>query len=392
MAETKAELKAALDAATPPASTPPSSTPATTDNTTGKKYTNVKGILNYNGQPFTGQYNDKYYSAGKVETPEQIKADFIQKFGVQAALVASDPELSALFTQAVSAPSQGGGWSADKWKTEFENTQWYKSRTSAARNSEIQRVSSPVDYSQAYNNARQKAQQFAAAEGVQLTDAQLGAAIPDANLSKTKDRDVTGQDLAQWILDNNPTDVQLRAHLIQVGQVNATALGGAIQSNAQQLKQYANDLGLNNMLLPPSSKDGLDWFAQSARQIESGTTSLDTQKQYLINMAKRNFPAYDAQLDAGVTTRQLAAPYINSLSNLLELGTDQIDMSSPTGYGALISKALRGNNDPKNPVPMDLSTFENQVRSMPQWLNTKNAKSSILDSGVQLLQTFGLVR
>lgn len=367
-------------------------TPAATDTSGGGKYANVKGVLNYNGQPFTGQYNDKYYSAGKVETAEQIKADFISKFGVQAALVASDPELSALFTQAVSAPSQGGGWSADKWKTEFENTQWYKTRTSAARASEMQRVSSPVDYSQAYNNARQKAQMVAAAEGIQLTDKQLGAAIPDADLSKVKARDVTGQDLAQWVLDNNPTDAQLRAHLIQVGQVNATALGGAIQANAQQLKQYANDLGLNNMVLPASSKDGLDFFGQSAKQIEAGTTSLEAQKQYLINLAKSNFPAYAAQLDSGITVRQLAAPYINTVANLLEIAPEQVDLSKADGYGNMVFKALQGNNDPKNPVPMDLSTFQNQVRSMPQWLNTQNAKTSILDSGSQLLQTFGLVR
>lgn len=373
-------------------STPPAAASANTDTSGGGKYANVKGVLNYNGQPFTGQYNDKYYSAGKVETPEQIKADFISKFGVQAALVASDPELSALFTQAVSAPSQGGGWSADKWKTEFENTQWYKTRTSAARASEIQRVSSPVDYSQAYNNARQKAQMVAAAEGIQLTDKQLGAAIPDADLSKVKARDVTGQDLAQWVLDNNPTDQQLRAHLVQVGQVNATALGGTIQANAQQLKQYANDLGLNNMVLPASSKDGLDFFAQSAKQIEAGTTDINTQKQYLINLAKSNFPAYAAQLDSGITVRQLAAPYINTVANLLEISPDQIDLSKADGYGNMVFKALQGNNDPKNPVPMDLSTFQNQVRSMPQWLNTQNAKTSILDSGSQLLQTFGLVR
>ena len=87
----------------------------------------------------------------------------------------------------------------------------------------------------------------------------------------------------------------------------------------------------------------------------------------------------------------MAAPYINTLSNLLEVvDPSQIDLGSPTGYGAMITKALRGNNDPKNPIPMDLSTFQNQIRSLPQWLNTQNAKTNILNSGVQLLKTFGL--
>ena len=148
------------------------------------------------------------------------------------------------------------------------------------------------------------------------------------------------------------------------------------------------NLGLSNMILP--NNPGGDFFSHAAQGIIAGTTSLEQQQQILINQAKANFPAYANQLDAGITVKDMAAPYINTLANLMEVDPTTIDLGSSTGYGAMITNALRGNNDPKNPVPMDLSTFSNQVRSQPQWLNTQNAKTSILDSGVQLLKTFGL--
>jgi len=40
---------------------------------------------------------------------------------------------------------------------------------------------------------------------------------------------------------------------------------------------------------------------------------------------------------------------------------------------------------------MTVSDFSNQVRQDPRWLNTQNAKDSIMNSGVQLLRNFGLV-
>jgi hypothetical protein len=105
------------------------------------------------------------------------------------------------------------------------------------------------------------------------------------------------------------------------------------------------------------------------------------------------FPAYANQIESGVSVKSLAAPYINTLTNLLEV-TDpsQIDLGQTTGYGAMITKALQGNNDPKNPVPMDLGTFANQVRALPQWMNTSNAKTTVLDSGTQFLKSMGLIR
>lgn len=359
----------------------------TSSTTTSGAYTTKGGLLYQGGQLYSGKYKSTYYKDGKVETPAQIKQDFLSKFAVQAALISSDPGLSDLFSQAIA-----NNWSADMWKLKFENSDWYKSRAGSARTSEIQRVSSPVDYAQSYNNARLRAIQAAAGEGVSLSAAQQGAEISSANATVVHPRDVTGQDLAQWVLDNNPTDAALRAHLIQVGKINQAAIGGQIAAQANSLKSFALEMGIGNLSAPSGTTAGEDWFTQSAKQIESGTTTIDAQKEYIKNLAKSMFPAYADQIDKGISVKALASPYLNSLGNLMEVNTDQYNLTDSTGFGAMVAKAMRGNNDPKNPIPTDLSTFENQVRSMPQWLQTKNAKTTMLDSGTSFLKQIGLIR
>jgi hypothetical protein len=351
----------------------------------GGQYSSKGGVLSYNGQPFSGQYQGKFYSQGKLETPDQVKQDFLANYGVQAALVASDPELSALLTKAIT-----NNYSPARWGVEFQNTEWAKSRTAAQQLSETQRLSKPVMYAESYNNARQRAITLANSLGFDLTETQMGAPIDPAAAQTVHTKDATGQNLAEWIVANNPTDQALQAHLAQVGKINTTLIGGQVQTYAQQLKQQAMNLGLSNYMLPNNTNG--DFFTQSAKGIISGTTSLQEQQQYLINEAKKIFPAYAKQLDAGISVTSLAAPYINSLTNLLETTPDQVDLSQQSGYGAMITKALQGNNDPNNPVPMDLGTFANQVRALPQWMNTSNAKTTIMDSGTQFLKSMGLIR
>jgi hypothetical protein len=364
---------------------------STSTTTGGGKYSTQNGVLNYNGQPFSGLYQDKYYSQGRVETPEQVKQDFFAKYAVQAALIASDPQLSELFTQAIDPKNN---WSPQRWKLAFESSDWYKSHTSAQRTAEIQRLSSPVDYTEQYNNAQKILQQTATSLGIELTPVQLGSAIDPADAQKPHQLDPTGQDLAEWVVANNAAQnpEALKAHLLQVGKINTTLTGGQVQSYAQTLKQTAMDLGLGNMVLPGSA--GGDYFTDSAKAIISGTTDINKQTEYLRQQAIKLFPAYAKQIESGITVKSLAAPYINTLSNLMDntISADQLDLGQTTGYGAMITKALQGNNDPNNPIPMDLGTFQNQVRSLPQWMTTNNAKTTIMDSGTQFLKSMGLIR
>ena len=82
-------------------------------------YSITKGVLNYQGTPFNGEYNGKFYNQGKVQTDAQVKQDFMTKYASQAKLIQAVPELSNLLTQAINQ-----NWSKDQWTTQFSNTQW----------------------------------------------------------------------------------------------------------------------------------------------------------------------------------------------------------------------------------------------------------------------------
>ena len=84
---------------------------------------------------------------------------------------------------------------------------------------------------------------------------------------------------------------------------------------------------------------------------------------------------------------QLASPYTSAMANLLEVDPSSIDLGSSTGYGAMVTKALQG--DGVNPT--NLGQFTTQVKQNPAWLQTTNARNSLMDTANQLLHSFGLV-
>lgn len=95
-------------------------------------------------------------------------------------------------------------------------------------------------------------------------------------------------------------------------------------------------------------------------------------------------------LDAGITLRSVAAPYINSVANLMEVSSDTIDLSATSGYGKMVSDALRG-TDPANPQAISLAEFERQIKSNPNWGFTNNARDSVMSGVGGLLKMFGKV-
>jgi hypothetical protein len=91
------------------------------------------------------------------------------------------------------------------------------------------------------------------------------------------------------------------------------------------------------------------------------------------------------QIAGGAKVSDLASPYVNTLSSLLEVNPADIQLGATTGYGAMIGKALMGDGT----APVDPYTFASQVRSQPEWLNTQNAHSTLLSAGNQLIAKMG---
>ena len=308
----------------------------------------------------------------------------LAKYGIQAALIDSDPSLKKLFTDAMA-----NGWDVNRFKAEFLNTSWAKNNSATWQNAETARFSAPGDYANSYNRMREYIARVAAQNGETLTPDQIGPELKQNADGSWPTVTRTGS-LAEWALDQSwgkGIDAEAIAqHIAQTGKINTSLPGGQAANYMSQLKSLANDYGLNGL----NTSGGTNYFTDAAQSILLGKSTIDTWKQDIINQAKQNYKAYAPQLDAGITLRSLANPYINSLSNLLELPSDSIDLSASTGYGKMISDALRG-TDPNNPNPMTLNQFETQVKQDPRWATTNNARDQIMGGVGGLLKMFGKI-
>jgi hypothetical protein len=92
-------------------------------------------------------------------------------------------------------------------------------------------------------------------------------------------------------------------------------------------------------------------------------------------------------LDKGITLQQVADPYRQALASTLELSDASIKNDDP-----LVAQALsyRGSEGSGAVGLMPQYDFTAKVRQDPRWLNTQNAKSSLLSTLSTLTQTFGV--
>jgi hypothetical protein len=274
-------------------------------------------------------------------------------------LLDSIPELSKIVDKALSQ-----NWTIDKFQNAVEDSHWYKSHSNNARAILIQQANDPASYRQNLNNTLSSVRTLSHQLGMTLSDDVLRAISNNALL--------TGNDSNQQWLTR-----QIARHEDYSKLGSLDGLSGGMANTAQQLQQLAADYGYT---WSPST------VARYSQQILMGNQTIDTYKQRLISWAKSAFPSLAKELDSGATVKELADPYVQSMSQLLE-----VDPGTLNTYTPLIRKALQGERtDPKaDPTSIPLWKFEQQVRNDPRWQYTQNAKDSISSALVKIGQDFG---
>ena len=326
---------------------------------------------------------------------------FTSEYGVPASYIQSDPtgELQKLFITAMNKH-----YSNLQFQQEFLATTFAKTHSSQWQSAEKDRLQSPVSYADSYNRVSDYLSTLQGQMGYNVDPSLMGANYDPNNpsashINANSTHTYDPNNLVDWTLHNyygqnlNSADIanQIKQHIVQLSKNNPNQqLGGDRAANVNQIRSWAKDYGLNSLVLP-SGATGADYATNAANSIEMGTTNLDTWKTDLMNQAANIYKPFAKQIMDGVTVDSLAAPYKNVLSGLLEnVDPSSIDLSAPTGYGAMVAGALRG-TDPSNPQAMSLDQFMTQVKQRPEWLNTTNARNSLMDTATNMLRNFGLV-
>lgn len=305
----------------------------------------------YSGQKTGG---GSTYSTGAPAVPKLDSQELMEQYGLSAALINSSKELKSLFNKAVA-----GGWSAAKFQASLKNSKWWKSQSSTLRKYLTTKYTDPASWKQQQSAAMYAVNQLAVTVGLgnQITNGKASGILKTAIYNKTA---------LGW------TDARLKDWLGSKTTTHAGVMWGEAGEAFDKLHEIAY---LNGMRYS-------QWYVDEARRIVSGKSTLETAEAKIRREAAAKFSAFKEQIMAGQNALDLAAPYIKTVSQLLEVAETDVDLFDKHVYSAM--------NGSKAGANYPLWQFENDVRNDPRWRKTNNARESMMTVARQVAKDFGL--
>ena len=269
---------------------------------------------------------------------DKINQDEIeQEYGLSYALFKSFPELDALLKKAVAH-----SWTAQRFQVELRQSDWFKHHSDVWRQNIALKFSDPSTYKERLGNSLTSVQNLAGAFGARLSDKATRRLAERALLfgwDENQIRDV----LAKHVIPSETGHYGGDLSAIE-NQLRNTALRNGVRIGDHQLR---------------------NWM----RNIVRGDSSQQQFETHIRDVAAKTFSAYGDQIKGGMDMADLASPYIQSMSDILELNPASLDL-----YDHTIRKALSFKNDKGEQVPMSITDFEDSLRQDQRWQYTKQAK------------------
>lgn len=286
----------------------------------------------------------------KSLSPEELAASYGWAYG----FLKSNSELKSLFDSAVKDT-----WSADKFQAELRDTKWWKENSSTMRKAALEKSTDPATWEAKLSAAKVQIMQIAA---------EMGAAIPQSKIGKIAEQAIkTG-------LDESGLKNILGQYI--TFQEKGGTLNGAAGQYEHMIRQFAYTQGVS--LDKQTVKN-------QAQLIGRGMATEQDFKNQIVNQAISLYPGYATQLQAGQTMMDIASPYMQQMSDDLEIPFTDIDLTDP-----LIKRALNGVNQQGKPVGMDTVTFQDQIRNDPRWGKTSKTQDNVMATGLKVLTDMGL--
>lgn len=205
--------------------------------------------------------------------------------------------------------------------------------------------------------------QEAVARGLTITDTSLTAIAQKA--------------YELGLAPTSPGTLELFRGTDSTGKSYVSTIQGGLASSTKTNLGIANaDYGTNY---------SQDWVDQAATSIAEGKTTESFWTDQIKKQAIGSNPAWADQINAGLTMKQIASPYITTYSNILG-----IDPAGITLNDNLLKQGLQG-SDPTKPGGMPLWDFEKAVRQDPRWQTSKDAMDSLSNVGATIARSWGLM-
>ena len=125
--------------------------------------------------------------------------------------------------------------------------------------------------------------------------------------------------------------------------------------------------------------------ATYAKQIVGQAVSEDTVYSTIRESAATAFPSLADKIKNGINLKTLADPYIQSMSDILEVPASSVDLFDPHIRSALSYTMKDGAVGTKS-----IYDFERELRKDPRWQYTEKARKEVAGATMQVLRDFGL--
>lgn len=296
-------------------------------------------------------------SADFATTQDEVKLspeEQASNYGWSIGFLEGNPELKKKFDQAVKET-----WTPEKFQAEIRNTKWWQTTADTARQAQALKSSDPATYNANIAAAKTQVQELAS---------EVGAAVPIGQLGK----------IAESVISSGMDETEIRNALAQyVTFTKNGTMTGEAGMHQYTMKQYAASMGVN--ISDQALKN------QAAMVVRKLATTQDFEGQ-LREQAKSSYPGYASQIDAGQTMQDIANPYMQTMSQELQIPTSGINLQDP-----LIKSALNGLNQDGKPTGKTLLDFSTQLRNDPRWGKTQNALDQTMSAANKVLSDFGLI-
>ena len=276
-----------------------------------------------------------------------------ESYGFVQSLFNAVPELKKLFSQAVA-----GQWTAQKFQASLRDTAWWKTHGQVARDFLMLQYGDP-------ETARRKV------DAMNLKVTTMARGMGSAVDAHGVDNIVSASIMYGW------SDAQIRNEIGRLMVFKPGQRLGEAGDAVDKLNQFSYSMGIQN---------SDSWYNNWAQKIVRGQATQQDAEDEMRRAAKSLFPMWSKQIDAGQTVADLASPYLQSYSTILEVPPGSVNLFDP-----LMKKALQY-KDPKtgqNTVK-PIWQFETELRSDPRWKATKNAQDSMMQVAHQVLTDFGV--
>lgn len=277
--------------------------------------------------------------------------------GITEAMVNAHPELAKVRSLYIKGDYAGA-------LNALYDTDFFKNTSSQVLANEQLQINQPGVYEDTIKNQWIPAlRKYAIQNGLVVSDNALDA--------------ISRQAFKLGLTPSAPATLELFSGKNSSGQNYVTGIAGGLAAQTKNnLASLNYDYGTNF---------NQSWLDSAATSIAEGKSTEQFWSDQIKKQAVDSNPAWAEQLNAGLTLKQIASPYINTYANILGIDAASISLNDN-----LLKRGLQG-ADPTKPAAMPLWEFEKAVRQDPRWATSKDAMDQLSNVGYNLAKSWGVV-